>query len=211
MSVELQESLEKVKKKSDDTYALLSNLTLSHEILKDKLDDAVYDLCTKISVAQHQETNGKVNSTFDDIKNELRSLRSHKDTIYTKIRLIEADLKEIKNALREILCDQYDTKKYVNDIEKKINPTVNQACESLSGKMVECKKELHSKIDNLIIPRDTVNIDQVKMQIASQTEAIRRDAATSTTANTNHNHRLNAIEKKLEGVFIQMKSHGIDK
>lgn len=202
----MQETLQKVKKKADDSYALLAGLSTSHEILKDKVNDLSYELCAKISLAQHQEAASKTQGTLEEIKKEIQVLRDHKDSLTAKIRLLDSEIKELMNGYREVLCEQYDLKNAISEVDKKIRPSVDQVFETMHERISSAKKHISEKVDSIVVPKDTVNMDQVKAQIEHQVEPVWLDARNALLTSKNHELRLSILEKKIENALLQLKN-----
>ena len=106
----MSDELEKVAKKTNDTYALLSNLSMAHEMLKDKVLDIFENVVECVPQQEFSDYKLQVVSALDDVNRRLQILNDQKDQILAKIRAVEADIKDLKNVHREILCEQYDIK-----------------------------------------------------------------------------------------------------
>jgi hypothetical protein len=202
--------LAKVAKKVHDTYALLSQLALSHEMLKINSQDSFNEFINKIA-SSNQETSKKFNEVSEGIKKSIQEFSGFKNEVATKHRLIVSDIKDIKECLDKIIKDQNDLKMDNVTIDKKVYALHSTSSLALNANIEKTKKELNEKINALPIPKDAVNIDKVNSQFEEKIEPTRREVKTATSTIQGHEIRLMLLEKKIENALAQLKTIELSK
>ena len=194
----------KVTKKVNDTYALLAQLSMAHEMLRSWSNDS-FDECIKKIAIGNAETATKIDGVLEKISKTFQETTQLRREVDNKNRFFAAEIKELKECITKIINDHHDLKTAYDNADKKIYALHTTTNLALNANLKQMKTDLENQIKNIPIPQDTVNIQQVVGQVQSQIEPVRRDTNTATANINAHATKFIILEKKMEMALAQLK------
>lgn len=196
--------LSKVVKKVNDTYALVAQLAMAHEMLRSWSNDS-FDECIKKIANGNAETITKIDGLLEKISKAFQEIASVRREIANLKALFTADIKELKDCAMGAINAQHDLKTAHENIDKRIYALHNTTNVTLNANLKQMKSDLENRISNIPIPQDTVNMPQVVAQIDHQIEPTRRETNTATANINAHATKFIILEKKMEMALAQLK------
>lgn len=199
--------LAKVAKKSNDTYALLSQLTLAHEMLKMYVQES-FNECIKKIADSNLQTSTKDAEHSEGIKKAKQDLNAFKSETQTRHKLASVEIKELKDLFTQVVNENHDLKDQLSNIDKKIYALHTTSNLAVNSNLEKMRKDLNEKIAKLPIPTDFVTSEKAKDQIEEKLEPTRREASSATNNIRALEMRMMLVEKKVESALAHLKTLG---
>jgi len=202
----VQDKISQVAKKAEDTYSMLSNCYLELENLKMEHAQIYAALASKPESSVLTSEISKVYAAFDPIQKKILNLDDHKD-------MLQALVREIKNGYKELSGFVAGHSDKIDEVFKAIEfvkGLVSQARTDLDVNMnatvSNAKKDIHSVIASLPIPKDSVSSTQMREHVDHAIQSVKLDAQNAFDSTKNHEIRLDVLEKKIESILIKIKN-----
>lgn len=203
--------LAEIKKKVDDTYAILSNGLLELEKLKKAHELTRSSIDKKVATADFGDQVSKILSFIDQIKKRVLLLEDQKDLMNGFLRDIKSQLFQVKDTVEDHSKKHVDTIKSVDTLSSSLKNADINIYRHMNTSISTVSQSINKKIEELPIPRDSINMEDARKEIASSTEMISLDAKNAHLVSKNNEIRLDILEKKMDNLLLEINNEALKK
>lgn len=209
MDENLTELLRKFTKKTNDLYALFSNVTLEHEANKSRHEDLKAELSKK---SDDQSMSIKIDSILKEIKDmqdKIFNLFDYKDALNSRIN----DLIDVLKIHESFISDSKKSHDSYSDIFKEIKDSVLRYRHDLDLNMHQnvnkLKDEVMQRFGSIVTPKEGVSMEEVKAYFDSCVKELSNKTEETLETLKSHMFKHSILEKKINPILIKMRNNEI--
>lgn len=209
MDENLTELLRKFTKKTNDLYALFSNVTLEQEANKSRHEDLKAELSKKSDEQSVSEKIDSILKEIKDIQGKIFNIYDYKDEFNSRINYLVDVLKshehlmsdsekkhaEYANIFKEI---KDSVLRYRHDLDLNMHQNVNKL-----------KDEVMKKFDSIVFPKEGVSLEEMKAYFDSCVKELSNKTEETLETLKSHMFKHSILEKKINPILIKMRNNEI--
>lgn len=210
MTIELQEHLNKISKKTHDAFAIISSLTLSQNELIKKIAFIEDSLRETVSVESLKVHLSSSNPFLNEVTRTQKEIGQLKDSCSISFREHRLMINNLENELKKKDTEIEYLKIQIVELKTNLGHLFKDVFMSINEKLKYTKEDYEKQISSLVIPKDTVNMEQVKKEFISAIEPTRLDSRNALLHARNHELKLTILEKKIDNIILELKNKDLD-
>jgi len=190
--------------------------------LRNQFQDSLKSI--QVLSGKNTESENKISQNelnLNILKRQIESLKKEKDLLDNEIFKLNDTVNNILlkfNPIYDSLNSSYnkskELKEEINEIKLDVNKSVSNISNanftntySINEKIDKLHEDLNKKISSIVIPDVSLFIDKKElMEIKHQVSLVSLDAKNSMAKSNNNEMQLQLIGKKIDGLFIQLKT-----
>lgn len=202
----LQDQMLQIKKKADDTYAMLSNVYLEIEKLKKEHQET--SKCSKKSVKQEDfdDHSVQLKSHLEGLNKQIHSLCDHKDAFKAFLRILKEEMDAHKASILESSKKVDSVIPCVEELKSSIKTARTDLDLNMNDTVSRAKKELGDRIDACSLKQDCLTLKQIEEYFNNRLQSASLDASNAYIKCTNQESRIVVLEKQLENILLRLTS-----
>ncbi len=209
MEENLTELLRKFTKKTNDLYALFSNVTLEQEANKDRHEDLKKELSKK---CDDESMSVKIDSILQEIKQiqgKIFTLFDHKDELNARINSLNDMLKNQQSLIENVEKKHCDYSDVFKEIKESVLRYRHDLDLNMHQNVSKLKNEVMEKFSSISIPKEGVSFEEMKAYFDSCVKELSNKTEETLETLKSYMFKQSILEKKINPILIKMRNNEI--